>query len=57
VVAELDDGAIVVEWTFKGTKFLVREVLKAAGDAEVLEPADARAAVLAAAERLLAPSR
>jgi proteasome accessory factor C len=57
VVAELDDGAIVVEWTFKGTKFLVREVLKEAGDAAVLEPADARDAVLAAAERLLAPSR
>ena len=56
VIGELDDGSIVVEWTFKGTKYLVREVLKEAGDAAVLEPADAREAVLAAAERLLAPS-
>jgi proteasome accessory factor BC len=57
VIGELDDGSIVVEWTFKGTKYLVREVLKEAGDAAVLEPPDAREAVLAAAERLLlAPS-
>ena len=34
--------------------FLVREVLKEAGDAVVLEPADAREAVLAAAEGLIA---
>ena len=53
VVAELEDGAIVVEWTFKGEGYLVKEVLKEAGDAVVLEPADLRAAVLAAAERLL----
>jgi predicted DNA-binding transcriptional regulator YafY len=57
VLAELEDGAIVVEWAYKGTEYLVREVLKEAGDAIVLEPADAREAVLAAAERLLAPSR
>jgi proteasome accessory factor C len=57
VVAELEDGAVVVELPFKGAKYLVREVLKAAGDAAVLEPADAREAVLAAAERLLAASR
>jgi len=31
-------------------------VLKEAGDAAVLEPADAREAVLAAAERLLTPT-
>jgi proteasome accessory factor C len=54
VLAELDGGEIVVEWAFKGTDFLVREVLKEAGDAAVLEPADAREAVLAAAERLFA---
>ena len=36
--------------------YLVREVLKEAGDAAVLEPADAREAVLHAAERLLAPA-
>jgi predicted DNA-binding transcriptional regulator YafY len=57
VVAELPDGAIVVERAYKGIAFLVREVLKEAGDAAVLEPAEAREAVLAAAEALLAPSR
>jgi proteasome accessory factor BC len=56
VVAELEDGAVVVELPFKGIDFLVKEILKEAGDAAVLEPADARDAVLAAAERLLAPS-
>jgi proteasome accessory factor C len=54
VLAELSDGEIVVEFTFKGLDFLVREVLKEAGDAVVLEPADAREAVLAAAEGLIA---
>jgi proteasome accessory factor C len=52
VVAELDDGAVVVELAYAGTDWLVREVLKEAGDATVLEPPDAREAVLAAAERL-----
>jgi proteasome accessory factor BC len=56
VVAELEDGAVVVEYTFKGIDYLVKEILKEAGDAAVLEPAEAREAVLAAAERLLAPS-
>lgn len=56
VVTELDDGAVIVEWAFKGLTYLVKEVLKEAGDAAVLEPADARQAVLAAAERLLAHS-
>ena len=45
---------IVVEFAFKSLDFLVRDVLKEAGDAVVLEPADAREVVLAAAERLLA---
>ena len=54
VLAELPDGRIIVEITFKGIDFLVREVLKEAGDAVVLEPADAREAVLAAAEGLIA---
>jgi predicted DNA-binding transcriptional regulator YafY len=49
---ELADGSIVVEFPFKGTDWLVREVLKEAGDAVVLEPADAREAVTRAAERL-----
>jgi predicted DNA-binding transcriptional regulator YafY len=56
VVAELEGGAVVVEVPFKGTDYLVKEILKEAGDAAVLEPADAREAVLAAAERLLALS-
>jgi proteasome accessory factor C len=56
LVAELEDGAVVVEYPFKGTDYLVKEILKEAGDAAVLEPADAREAVLAAAERLLALS-
>ena len=56
VLTELDDGSIVVEWAFKGTRYLVKQILKEAGDAAVLEPADVRDAVLAAAERLLAPS-
>ncbi len=56
VLAELDDGAIIVEWAFKGERYLVKQILKEAGDAAVLEPADVREHVLAAAERLLTPS-
>ena len=58
VVEQYADGSITVELSFAGVDWLVREVLKEAGDAVVLEPPDARAAVLAAAERLraLAPS-
>lgn len=52
IVCELADGAVVAELSFAGTDWLVREVLKEAGDAVVLEPADARAAVREAAERL-----
>ena len=44
---ELADGSVVVELRFAGTDWLVREVLKEAGDAAVLEPADAREAVRA----------
>ena len=54
MLTELEGGEVVVEITFKGLDFLVREVLKEAGDAVVLEPADAREAVLAAAEGLIA---
>jgi predicted DNA-binding transcriptional regulator YafY len=54
VVDELVDGSIVVELSFAGTDWLVREVLKEAGDAVVLEPEDAREAVLAAVQRLRA---
>jgi predicted DNA-binding transcriptional regulator YafY len=46
------DGAIAVELSFAGLDWLVREVLKEAGDAAVLEPADARAAVLSAAKKM-----
>ena len=54
MLAELPDGAVIIEWGFKGEDYLVKEVLKEAGDAVVLEPADAREAVLAAAEGLIA---
>jgi proteasome accessory factor BC len=53
----LEDGAVILSWPYKSLDYLVREVLKEAGDAAVLEPAEAREAVLHAAERLLAPSR
>ena len=52
VVEEYADGAIIVELGFAGLDWLVREVLKEAGDAAVLEPDDARAAVLEAARGL-----
>ena len=52
VVEELADGALVVELPFAGVDWLVREVLKEAGDAVVLEPAEARDAVREAAGRL-----
>jgi proteasome accessory factor C len=54
VSEELADGSIVVELTYAGTDWLVREVLKEAGDAAVLEPEDAREAVLAAVKRVQA---
>jgi proteasome accessory factor C len=52
VVGEWEDGSIAVQLSFAGVDWLVREVLKEAGDAAVLSPADARAAVLAAAKRI-----
>src|SRR4029079_10318403 len=52
VAEELEDGSVVVELSFAGTDWLVREVLWRAGDAAVLEPEDAREAVLIAVERL-----
>jgi proteasome accessory factor C len=54
VVEDLADGSVIVELSFAGSDWLVREVLKEAGDAVVLEPADTREAVLAAVERLAA---
>jgi predicted DNA-binding transcriptional regulator YafY len=52
VVAELKDGSLVVELPYAGTRYLAREILKEAGDAAVLEPEEARLAVLEAAEAL-----
>ncbi len=52
VVAERTDGSVVVELSFAGVDWLVREILKEAGDAAVLEPADAREAVRVAVGRL-----
>jgi proteasome accessory factor C len=58
VVEEWEDGAVVVELSFAGVDWLVREILRESGDAAVLEPADARDAVRAWVERLreLAPA-
>jgi predicted DNA-binding transcriptional regulator YafY len=52
VIEELSDGAVIVERTYASHEWLARELLKAAGDAVVVEPEDARAAVLEAAEQL-----
>jgi proteasome accessory factor C len=52
VSTELEDGSVIVELGFAGVDWLVRETLKEAGDAVVLEPEDARAAVRAAAEAI-----
>jgi len=52
VVQECADGSVVVELSFAGVDWLVREILKEAGDAAVLEPEDAREAVLAATARV-----
>ena len=52
VADELRDGAVVVELHYAGEDWLSGEILKEAGDAVVLEPEDARRAVLEAAEAL-----
>ena len=49
---ELSDGSLVFERTFASYEWLAREILKEAGDAVVLEPEEARRAVLEAAEHL-----
>ena len=46
VIEELADGAVTVEVPFAGAAWLVREMLKGAGDLVVLEPEDAREAML-----------
>ena len=57
VVEELRDGALVVEFPYAGGHYLTREILKEAGDLAVLEPDDAREAVLHAAEALAGAAR
>jgi proteasome accessory factor C len=52
VVEERADGSVVVELSFAGVDWLVREILREAGDAAVLEPEDAREAVLNEVGRL-----
>ncbi len=52
VVSEGVDGSVVVELGFGSLDYLVREVLKEAGDAVVLTPPDAREAVRGAAAAL-----
>ncbi len=52
VVREDDDGSVVVELSYAGVQWLVREILKEAGDAAVLSPPDAREAVREAVARL-----
>jgi proteasome accessory factor C len=48
VVEELADGAVVVELPYGSTDWLVREILKGVGELVVLEPDDAREAVVKA---------
>jgi proteasome accessory factor C len=50
VVEELADGAVVVELPYAGKPWLVREILRGAGDLVVLEPRDAREAIAKEAE-------
>ncbi len=57
VLQELEDGAVIVELPFAGHHYLAREILKEGGDAVVLEPDDARHAVLEAAESLAGAAR
>ena len=52
MVEELADGAVIVERTYASHDWLAREILKEAGDAVVIEPDEARQAVLEAAEAL-----
>jgi predicted DNA-binding transcriptional regulator YafY len=57
VAEELADGALIAELPFAGVDWLVREVLREAGDAAVLEPEEARVAVHDAAKRLVGRSK
>ena len=57
VSQELADGSVIVELAYKGESWLVRARAQEAGDAAVLEPVDAREAVLKAAQRLSTAAR
>jgi predicted DNA-binding transcriptional regulator YafY len=57
VAEELRDGAVIVELPYASDEYLAREILKEAGDAVVLEPDEARRAVLDAAEALAGAAR
>jgi predicted DNA-binding transcriptional regulator YafY len=57
VLQELADGAVIVELSYAGEDWLVREVLKEAGDAAVLEPPGAREAVRRAVAKLRVAAR
>ncbi len=57
VAEELKDGAVIVDLHYAGDDWLAREILKEAGDAVVLEPEEAREAVLHAAESLAGAAR
>jgi predicted DNA-binding transcriptional regulator YafY len=48
VVEELSDGSVVVEVPYGSSEWLAREVLKGVGDLVVIEPPEAREAVLRA---------
>jgi proteasome accessory factor C len=52
VTEELKDGAVIVNINYAGENWLARQILEEAGDAVVLEPDEARLAVLHAAEAL-----
>ncbi len=57
VVEEFADGAVLIETTYAGRDWLVREVLKEAGDAAVIKPVAARKAVLSAVRKLRTAAR
>jgi proteasome accessory factor BC len=57
VVEELKDGAVIAELPFQGTDWLVHQILSLGGDAVVLEPEQARTAVLEGAEALAGLAR
>ena len=57
VVEELADGAVLIEMSYAGRDWLVRELLKEAGDAAVIKPVAARKAVLSAVRKLRTAAR